>query len=122
MFQQRVNSPVDRVCVAAGDLDVQPVVLTAMQKGSLHHAGNGAHSFQQFVEVHRRPTYSKASGQSDDVPRYVPVWVYRTFQVGRREPAAPVRTQISLSITWTRSEEHTSELQSPCNLVCRLLL
>src|SRR3989454_10706334 len=24
--------------------------------------------------------------------------------------------------TGTRSEEHTSELQSPCNLVCRLLL
>src|SRR2546426_7325035 len=24
--------------------------------------------------------------------------------------------------SWTRSEEHTSELQSPCNLVCRLLL
>src|SRR5574337_328094 len=23
---------------------------------------------------------------------------------------------------WTRSEEHTSELQSPLNLVCRLLL
>src|SRR5205807_8302052 len=23
---------------------------------------------------------------------------------------------------WERSEEHTSELQSPCNLVCRLLL
>src|SRR5256885_13025575 len=28
-------------------------------------------------------------------------------------PAAP---------PWRRSEEHTSELQSPCNLVCRLLL
>src|SRR5256885_5201335 len=28
------------------------------------------------------------------------------------------------STTWpaARSEEHTSELQSPCNLVCRLLL
>src|SRR2546426_8453292 len=24
--------------------------------------------------------------------------------------------------TYRRSEEHTSELQSPCNLVCRLLL
>src|SRR2546426_5728773 len=24
--------------------------------------------------------------------------------------------------SWKRSEEHTSELQSPCNLVCRLLL
>src|SRR5688500_3984983 len=27
-----------------------------------------------------------------------------------------------LTISGTRSEEHTSELQSPCNLVCRLLL
>src|SRR2546426_6657944 len=26
------------------------------------------------------------------------------------------------SLTDERSEEHTSELQSPCNLVCRLLL
>src|ERR1039457_2708353 len=26
------------------------------------------------------------------------------------------------AIAITRSEEHTSELQSPCNLVCRLLL
>src|SRR5256885_8622308 len=25
-------------------------------------------------------------------------------------------------LSWKRSEEHTSELQSPCNLVCRLLL
>src|SRR5256885_12299137 len=31
---------------------------------------------------------------------------------------------LSLDLTWPadRSEEHTSELQSPCNLVCRLLL
>src|SRR5256885_11567319 len=28
----------------------------------------------------------------------------------------------SASSFYTRSEEHTSELQSPCNLVCRLLL
>src|SRR3989454_5637265 len=34
----------------------------------------------------------------------------RDTRVGRRVVAAP------------RSEEHTSELQSPCNLVCRLLL
>src|SRR5256885_4121370 len=31
--------------------------------------------------------------------------------------------QIGLTpLTTMRSEEHTSELQSPCNLVCRLLL
>src|SRR5205807_10332387 len=34
-------------------------------------------------------------------------------------PAWPPR---SGSFRWPRSEEHTSELQSPCNLVCRLLL
>src|SRR5256885_9618060 len=27
-----------------------------------------------------------------------------------------------MAVEWCRSEEHTSELQSPCNLVCRLLL
>src|SRR5256885_6823733 len=30
--------------------------------------------------------------------------------------------QLALSCVPSRSEEHTSELQSPCNLVCRLLL
>src|SRR3989454_9210021 len=29
---------------------------------------------------------------------------------------------VTVSPGFTRSEEHTSELQSPCNLVCRLLL
>src|SRR5688500_19901590 len=29
---------------------------------------------------------------------------------------------MSCSVATWRSEEHTSELQSPCNLVCRLLL
>src|SRR5256885_8842418 len=41
-------------------------------------------------------------------------------------PSRPLRTGDFLSIrphrVMTRSEEHTSELQSPCNLVCRLLL
>src|SRR5256885_7302117 len=31
-------------------------------------------------------------------------------------------SQASASMMTERSEEHTSELQSPCNLVCRLLL
>src|SRR2546426_2115463 len=41
-------------------------------------------------------------------------------------PPAPRRTEDSARISPVRgsmrSEEHTSELQSPCNLVCRLLL
>src|SRR5256885_7034872 len=37
----------------------------------------------------------------------------------RRKAKPPVR---SAGAKRVRSEEHTSELQSPCNLVCRLLL
>src|SRR5205807_8575378 len=35
-----------------------------------------------------------------------------------------VELALGFSLVWSgpRSEEHTSELQSPCNLVCRLLL
>src|SRR5256885_12284710 len=42
----------------------------------------------------------------------------------RRNPAPPFTTSTLLAIDreHARSEEHTSELQSPCNLVCRLLL
>src|SRR5256885_10948293 len=43
---------------------------------------------------------------------------------GRRPPGrrSPARRTIIASDRPARSEEHTSELQSPCNLVCRLLL
>src|SRR5256885_3381710 len=34
----------------------------------------------------------------------------------------PDRPYVSEGTVVPRSEEHTSELQSPCNLVCRLLL
>src|SRR3989454_4594513 len=33
-----------------------------------------------------------------------------------------IAKEVELEDPWERSEEHTSELQSPCNLVCRLLL
>src|SRR5256885_2217303 len=44
----------------------------------------------------------------------------RTSTPTRRSPSAR-RSRPACSRA-TRSEEHTSELQSPCNLVCRLLL
>src|SRR5256885_13089761 len=49
-------------------------------------------------------------------------------QRGGRNLAAPRRNEIECSgavavpAPAQRSEEHTSELQSPCNIVCRLLL
>src|SRR2546426_3105851 len=41
----------------------------------------------------------------------------------RTIPSTPARDPLCLpTVADRRSEEHTSELQSPCNLVCRLLL
>src|SRR5256885_11519149 len=59
----------------------------------------------------------------------VPAWFRLEWR--RRDGEAVVNASQSLPFTplrqtrvpaGTRSEEHTSELQSPCNLVCRLLL
>src|SRR5256885_1040799 len=45
----------------------------------------------------------------------------REQRLGVRATAAVTATR-ALRLRQQRSEEHTSELQSPCNLVCRLLL
>src|SRR5688500_20159967 len=42
------------------------------------------------------------------------------LSIGGQSVARGEHTHLSLPVF--RSEEHTSELQSPCNLVCRLLL
>src|SRR2546426_2425034 len=52
--------------------------------------------------------------------------LFRSGRVGGREAGAELRErrrrETELHLDEVRSEEHTSELQSPCNLVCRLLL
>src|SRR5256885_9884848 len=54
-----------------------------------------------------------------------PVWAARRRRA-RRDAAASTfprwRSRRRRRPSASRSEEHTSELQSPCNLVCRLLL
>src|SRR5256885_2960511 len=46
----------------------------------------------------------------------------RAGEESRARGAPRALEQIARSKRRERSEEHTSELQSPCNLVCRLLL
>src|SRR5256885_6547645 len=45
-----------------------------------------------------------------------------TFQLGDCLRGGTLPPGIQVPARHGRSEEHTSELQSPCNLVCRLLL
>src|SRR2546426_3683105 len=45
-----------------------------------------------------------------------------TLEAGDQDRVRRIREQSCGLVERARSEEHTSELQSPCNLVCRLLL
>src|SRR5256885_7102894 len=65
-----------------------------------------------------------ANDRSPDRDRRAPSPAVRE-RAARLRSAARTDTQRSLAGSLARrprSEEHTSELQSPCNLVCRLLL
>src|SRR2546426_2182655 len=74
---------------------------------------------RQLSPLDRRPRRPEAVGEIAQRPRH------RTPAAADRTPAdprlAPVR-RLLVDHEVERSEEHTSELQSPCNLVCRLLL
>src|SRR5688500_19498306 len=58
-----------------------------------------------------KPSWVKANEEEPEA--------YATLDFFEREIIRPQGAQVRLSL---RSEEHTSELQSPCNIVCRLLL
>src|SRR5256885_6992642 len=72
-----------------------------------------------FRSRHREPPGRQVVGQDNSEERVATrsqfCLVYG-LQSGRGVPFVPL-VQVP-----ARSEEHTSELQSPCNLVCRLLL
>src|SRR5256885_11072505 len=68
-------------------------------------------------------TLFRSAGRSQRVDTRIPVRTRRRRRLaldeGKPEPRFGERRRQTRQI---RSEEHTSELQSPCNLVCRLLL
>src|SRR5256885_9890222 len=59
----------------------------------------------------------------ENVSRLKVAWVFHTGDVsdGSDDRRRSGFETTPIVVDGTRSEEHTSELQSPCNLVCRLL-
>src|SRR2546426_8465652 len=58
---------------------------------------------------------------SAEVTLPAPLWLITLASVLQSGLLLALATWAGVALT-PRSEEHTSELQSPCNLVCRLLL
>src|SRR5688500_16251847 len=73
-----------------------------------------------------------AGGRSGEILYAVdadePVFAASLYKLGvlleaeRRIDAGTLQASDLITVSAARSEEHTSELQSPCNLLCRLLL
>src|SRR5256885_8690150 len=67
-------------------------------------------------------------GFASEAARAALRWMFETLGAERvisliePENVRSVRVAERIGERYERSEEHTSELQSPCNLVCRLLL
>src|SRR5256885_10451852 len=82
----------------------------------------------EFVPVQARPFLTiDARAEGDDPTARVLQAIYRhgdkiRQSVVRLRTKGPRAALGQLDDDQLRSEEHTSELQSPCNLVCRLLL
>src|SRR5256885_11363422 len=68
--------------------------------------------------IDRRGVLRAAHGAIDDV---IPLGAMLAAHVLHDAQVAAFQDHVE-RVVIARSEEHTSELQSPCNLVCRLLL
>src|SRR2546426_6904982 len=64
------------------------------------------------------------AGREDGCPTsaFVMIATVVSDRTARERRARWTAVSTSTALVSVRSEEHTSELQSPCNLVCRLLL
>src|SRR5256885_7316310 len=84
---------------------------------SADHAGN-EHSLRRQFEMLPRPPFVLVprTGKLDGIA----AGTHLQNQIGD-VPEGNVGAVRSRPASPARSEEHTSELQSPCNLVCRLL-
>src|SRR5256885_10005150 len=76
-------------------------------------------SLHDALPIYRGAHRRQLPGEDEQHRRETAASQQVTVQRDRRYLRAPV---IRSGTDLHRSEEHTSELQSPCNLVCRLLL
>src|SRR5205807_5212075 len=103
LFIDEIHMLVGAGATSGGSMDASNLLKPALANGELRCIGST--TFNDF----------KASFDRDKA-------LARRFQkIEVLEPSRDEAVQILQGLK-SRSEEHTSELQSPCNLVCRLLL
>src|SRR5205807_6622237 len=90
-------------------------ILNETERKNIRQYGYGVRSFGRSLEE----TYLKLADQM--ARREMLAQIHsRVMELERTPPK--ILDGVPETLAYLRSEEHTSELQSPCNLVCRLLL
>src|SRR5574337_1668967 len=79
-------------------------------------------NFPQFIVTHTVKGFGIVNKAEIDVFLELSCFFHDPADVGNLISGSSAFSKTSLNIRKFRSEEHTSELQSPLNLVCRLLL
>src|SRR2546426_4092917 len=98
-----------------------PAIVTSIAQVAFPYRANGS-----LVVKDGKTLGSELIGQPFDDPKYF--WARPSattpfaYNAGSSSGSNLSPTNADLVKAVQRSEEHTSELQSPCNLVCRLLL
>src|SRR2546426_6122693 len=80
-----------------------------------------------YTTLFRSPFKRESISRNSSKSRSISCENFRALHIFRQQAARKPSTlsggsPASRTLPKDRSEEHTSELQSPCNLVCRLLL
>src|SRR2546426_3470780 len=121
--------PLDKYVSPQMRADFLPSIL---QQGTYNHHLYSLGQYDSGLGLYANKQYLREAGVR--IPTIDSPWTLSEFNdiLARLKHVAGVQYPLDLNMTtggeWfsygfsPRSEEHTSELQSPCNLVCRLLL
>src|SRR2546429_1508414 len=129
----KATSPRNTSCLA---ITSRPRVMPGKRSCSIRAAWHGMKTLLRLTlrcYISRKPATSSTSDflESWMIPRCTPAFMHLLFCEATRTPcdrkwngrlAKPAPRTRCLPCKQTRSEEHTSELQSRLHLVCRLLL
>src|SRR2546426_8159036 len=96
------------------------MTLTSATKLSLEYSSLTFGTVPEVVQAIARVVLIFQASPPFGVVRVKAPWILKF--ASEVSEAAGSETSVTRTFTVVRSEEHTSELQSPCNLVCRLLL
>src|SRR5688500_10718212 len=111
---------IDTDVIEAGTLNPLPARYDGIIVAASIHAGRYQKAVEQWVRAHQ-----KQFGTRPVVFISVCLAVLQQSDPKVRADLDAIVKRFAATTGWqapVRSEEHTSELQSPCNLVCRLLL